>query len=54
MLYGVGLGLPQLQQAAADVENGTQLGDRTANTKDLDNVTLHGTAGTHHCSGLSR
>ena len=42
MLYGVGLGLAQLQQAAADVENGKQLGDRTANTKDLDTVHFMG------------
>ena len=42
MLYGVGLGLSQLQQEAVDVENGTQLGDRTTNTEDLDNVQFMG------------
>ena len=31
-----------MQQAAADVENGKQLGDRTANTKDLDTVHFMG------------
>ena len=42
MLYGVGLGLSQLQRAAADVENGTQLEDCTTNTEDLDDVQFMG------------
>ena len=53
MLYGVGLGLSQLQQAAADVETGTQLG-AGPHSKHGGPRTMHGTAGAHHCSSLSR
>ena len=42
MLYGVGLEQEQLQQAAFDVENGKQLGDRSAHIHDLDNVNMMG------------
>ena len=42
LLYGVGLEQEQLQQAAFDVENGKQLGDRSAHVHDLDNVNMMG------------
>ena len=42
LLYGVGLNLDQLQGAAQNVEDGEQLGDRTAETGDLENVHLMG------------
>ena len=42
LLYGVGLGLGQLQDAAQEMENNWAVGDRTARTGDLENVHLMG------------
>jgi hypothetical protein len=42
LLYGVGLGQAQLQEAASDVEDGKQLGDRAAHLQDLGNVQFMG------------